>query len=341
MLDKAAISKLCDCRSCPFAKGGEPVSPVLGSNVAPGTTNAVLVGEYPGDDDTREGVPFRGSTGKELDWKLANAGIPRHKCTIINAIACKPVGPKSDNALGRAAKACHPLFKEQISAHIGKPTLAMGKWAAWAVTGKASGVEHSRGFVRDRLIVTYAAQYAFYKNQWVKGDFEIDLHRFKRMVEGKLQAAPRVVCSPTVADMEQLWQSILANNNTVAVDIETGPETGDYEGSTGKDPTRASLKTIAFGTCDYAVAMQWPSHNGVWAIAQEILSNLLITKVFHNGNYFDLRIMRRYGIIVVSTKDTREIRRALVSTSGLSLRYLAQTYCDYPDWKNADLEDNK
>lgn len=345
MLSKEDVAKICDCKACPFSKDGGPGALVLAENASvtaalpAGTTNALLVGEYPGDDDAREGKPFRGMTGKELDWKLANAGLARHKCTLVNAVGCKPVGPKTDNAIGRAAKCCLPLYQEQTRAHKSKPTLAMGKWAAYAVTGKASGVEHSRGFVRENVIITYAAQYAFFKNRWVKGDFEIDLLRFKRMATGSLQAAPTVVCEPTTGDMETLRRSIQANNNTVAVDIETAPEDGDPTGTTGKDPTRARLKTIAFGTAEFAVAMQWPSHNGVWSAAQDILSSIDITKVLHNGHYFDLRILKRYGIVVTNVKDTREIRRALVSTSGLALRYLAQTYVDFPAWK--ELEDEK
>lgn len=345
MFDKSTIPQLANCRDCPFAKEGLPQAPVLGENLGASgqgsqrLSRGIIVGEYPGDDDVRGGAPFLGSTGKELDWKMANAGIPRHQYSLINAIACKPVGPKTDNALGRAAKCCNGLFKEQLKGHETKPTIAMGKWAAWAVTGKASGVEHSRGFIRDNLIITYAAQYAFFKNQWVKGDFEIDLLRFKRMVEGLLQAAPVVVCNPTIGDMETLRRSIAANKDTVAVDIETAPEAGDPTGTTGKDPTRASLKTLAFGTTDYAVAMQWPQHNGVWNAANAILLDPCITKVFHNGYYFDLRILSRYGILVNNTSDTREIRRALVSTSGLALRYLAQTYVDFPAWK--ELEDEK
>jgi uracil-DNA glycosylase family 4 len=340
------VTTICNCKECPFAKDGRPPHiPVMGENAQQGpslpasATIAVLVGEGPGENETREGRPFVGMTGKELDWKLANVKLPRHKLTILNATACKPPPGKTDQMLGRAAKCCKPLFDLQYAAHKDKPTLAMGKWAAWAVTGKASGVEHSRGFIRGNVIVTYHPTYAFFKNPWVKGDFELDLIRFKRLIDGNLQTEPRVVCEPTIGDMHTLLASIRENNNTVAVDIETAPEAGDLDGSTGKDPTRAQLKTIAFGTDKYACAFTWPVANGRWDIVSAILTDPSICKVFHNGHYFDLRVMARYGIVVCNIGDTREMRRALSATSGLSLRYLAQTYVDFPPWK--ELEDDK
>jgi uracil-DNA glycosylase family 4 len=323
-------AKIADCVHCPFAKNGlPPHAPVLAeipSHVAKDASGAtkplaLLIGEGPGENEAREGRPFVGSTGVELDKQLARAGIPRHHCVVANATACKPPTGKTDAMLGRAAKCCSALFHGQVG-HLLKsstPTLAMGKWAAWAITNKASGVEHARGFVRENnLIITYHPTYAFFKNPWCKGDFEIDLHRFRRLIDGDLQATPIVVIRPAEGDLLRLRDEIKAND---------------------KDPTRARLKTIAFGTSNYAVAFTWPIVNGKWQLVREILANHAITKIFHNGYFFDLRVLKRYGIEVNNVTDTREIRRALVATSPLALRYLAQTYVDFEPWK--ELEDEK
>lgn len=341
MLTIEDIKKLCDCAHCPFAKGGEPPhAPVLGEfNPSP---IAILVGEGPGESEVREGRPFVGATGIELDRQLAKAGIPRHKTVLLNATACRPPVGKTDQMLGRAAKCCKPLFEKQYNeAHSSsRPVLALGKWAAWAVTGKAQATETARGFLRDNnVLITYHPTYAFFRNPWVKGDFEIDLFRFRRLIDGKLQPPPHVEIEPTVQHLHILLESIRRNGYTVAVDIETGAEEGDGEGFTGKDPTRASLKTIALGTDEYACAFKWPITNGLWTIVSGILCDPQVTKVFHNGYYFDLRVLKRYGVVVNNTMDTREMRRALVATSGLALRYLAQTYVDFPAWK--ELEDEK
>jgi DNA polymerase len=336
-------AKIANCAECPFAKDGlPPHKPVL-AEVNTNKPIAILVGEHPGENEVRENRPFVGATGKELDTQLAKASIPRHQTVVLNAIACRPGTGKTDQILGRAAKCCKPLFDKQfVAANEGRrlPTLAMGKWAGYAVTGTAKATETGRGFIRENnLLLTYHPTYAFFRNPWSRGDFIIDLDRFRRLIEGKLQADPVVVTAPTMSACHDLLKAIARNNNVVAVDIETGAEDGDADGHTGKDPTRARLKTIAFGTPDYALAFEWPIYNGMRTIISALLIDPLVTKVFHNGYFFDLRVLKRYGIEVVNITDTREIRRALVATSGLSLRYLAQTYVDYKPWK--ELEDDK
>lgn len=339
------IPKIANCKDCPFSKDGKPPHrPVLGE-FNTDRPIAILVGEGPGDNEVRENRPFVGATGKELDRELARASIPRSKTVVLNATACKPSQGKTDQTMGRASKCCRPLFLKQLEVcdkQSVAPKLAMGKWAAYAVTGKAQATETSRGFLRENnTLFTYHPTYAFFRNPRVRGDFEIDLVRFRRLIDGKLQTAPRVVINPGIEDLHSLLRHINLNNRTVAVDIETGPEEGDSEGFTGKDPTRATLKTIAFGTDKYACAFRWPITNDLWGIVSAILSDPSITKVLHNGEWFDKRVCKRYGIKIEPTIDTREIRRALVATSGLSLRYLAQTYCDFPDWKSMEKDDEK
>lgn len=334
-----------DCENCPFAKGGQPPhKPVLGEFNSENPI-AILIGEGPGEEEARQGRPFVGTTGKELDRQLAKAGIPRAKTVVLNATACRPPSGKTDQMLGRAAKCCKPLFDSQfIRANKDRPdeplpTLAMGKWAAYAASGKAAATETARGFIRDNnLLITYHPTYAFFRNPWVKGDFEIDLVRFRRLIDNRLQIAPTVIIEPTIQHLHVLLDRIRENQYRVAVDIETGPEDGDAEGYTGKDPTRATLKTIALGTDTYACAFKWPITSDCWSILNSILLDPAITKVFHNGYFFDLRVLGRYGITVQNVSDTREIRRALVATSGLSLRYLAQTYVDFPAWKETEDE---
>lgn len=44
------------------------------------------------------------------------------------------------------------------------------------------------------------------------------------------------------------------------------------------------------------------------------------------------------GILIA---DTRDLRRALSSTSPLSLRYVVSIYCDFIDWKSHDGDDDE
>lgn len=336
------IAAIADCANCPFAKNEKPPHrPVLAA-ISPNPI-AVLIGEGPGHSEVESGVPFTGQTGERLDSILAREGIPRSKLILINAMACLPPPGKSDSMLRAASKCCAPLFKKQFAPYAALPKLSMGKWATWAVLGKAIKTDPSRGFVREgNLITTWHPTYAFFRNPWVLGDFQVDIAQFKKLIEGKLLPAPTIRINPNSEDVQLLVESI--NSTTprfVGVDIETAPEKGG-DSSTGKDPTRARIKTIGLGTATFAIAFKWPTGPDVWDDVCTIFADPTIIKVLHNGIFFDLRILSRFGIQLTNTTDTREMRRALVATSGLSLRYLGQTYRgEIGDWKQAEKDDNK
>lgn len=122
----------------------------------------------------------------------------------------------------------------------------------------------------------------------------------------------------------------------LAVDIETSPA-NNAEPWTGKDPTRAKMKTIGFGTCSEAISIYWPDADPTTEnMVRLVLADPAIKKVFHNGPWFDLRVMARYKLPVTNYDDTRAMRRCLSSTSRLSLRHLASIYTDFHAWKDGD-----
>lgn len=328
-----------DCAACPFRsdKGGPRHKPVLGA--APFHAKAVLVGEGPGHQEVEEGTPFVGRTGQWLDQRLYAVGLDREDLAVLNATACEPPkGMKTDANMGAATHCCRPLFDEQYQPFKRLPVLAMGKWATQAVTGgRAIAVETGRGFVRDigpglgNLIVTWHPTYAAFHNPWKAGEFVTDLERFKRLIDGTLEAAPKTIIHPKVGDVARVM-ALAHKQGAVAVDIETraGHERPAYE---GKDPTRAELRTIALGTPDLGVAYWWGSDQSVQRVICAHLHDKTIVKVFHNGYFFDLRVLERYGIRPEPVMDTRDMRRAVSATSRLSLRFLASIYSDFAPWK--------
>lgn len=168
------------------------------------------------------------------------------------------------------------------------------------------------------------------------GTFVEDVKRWGRMIRGQL--GPDLVnakANGTAVDFSKLERRGLGGV-PLAVDIETGAENSD-EPWTGIDPTRARLKTIAIGTAKWGVSVVWADAP---AAVQEIIRRILacegILKVFHNGPWFDLRVLHRYKLPVRRWEDSRDLRRALSSTSKLSLRYLGSLYCDISNWKDEE-----
>ena len=166
--------------------------------------------------------------------------------------------------------------------------------------------------------------------------FVEDVKRWGRMIRGQL--GPDLMnakANGTADDFMKLWRQG-QEGVPLAVDIETGAE-NKTEPWTGLDPTRARLKTIAIGTTKWGVSVSWADAPvEVQAIIRGILGDSTILKVLHNGPWFDLRVLRRYGMPVRRWEDTRDLRRALSSTSKLSLRYLGSLYCDISNWKDEE-----
>jgi DNA polymerase I-like protein with 3'-5' exonuclease and polymerase domains len=171
------------------------------------------------------------------------------------------------------------------------------------------------------------------------GTFIEDVKRWGRMMRGTL--GPDLLnakANGTVADFKALYEKGLGGT-PLAVDIETAAA-NSAEPWTGKNPTRARLKTIAVGTAEGGVSMFWAdAPEELRSIIRIIMADSSVTKVFHNGYWFDLRVMARFGIPVSNVEDSRDLRRALSSTSRLSLGYLGSLYCDISNWKQQESEE--
>lgn len=327
-----------DCVNCPFSKDGQPQhKPVLGIRPPPGQCSGVLVGEGPGAEEVSQDEPFVGKTGEWLKARLEESLLQYDDFAILNATACQPPrGMKTDTNMGQAAHACYRLFHWQWEpyAHARKPMLAMGKWAGHAVnTGSTVTVDTGRGFVRTakwgQWLLTWHPTYAAFYNPWKAGEFINDVQRFRRLIHNTLEKPPKTIIRPTVQDLTQL---IAKSGGTIAVDIETRAPHGQPS-HLGKDPTRADLRTIAFGTPNLGIAYWWGSDSEVQKYIIQQLQNPKLQKVFHNGWFFDLRVLQRYHIHTINVIDTRDMRRAVSATSRLSLRFLASVYSDFAPWK--------
>ena len=129
----------------------------------------------------------------------------------------------------------------------------------------------------------------------------------------------------------------------MAVDIETVPRKPGKEWRyTGKKPTEAKLQLLGIGFPDEGLSLLWGFGNSAVEVAmKKLLADPRIVKVLQNGDYFDLIVLKRFGVEVINVEDTRDARRALVSTSPTKLAYTGSIYTDYHAWKLGDSDDEK
>lgn len=123
----------------------------------------VLVGEAPGGEEDRQGVPFVGRAGMLLTKILKSIDFEREEVYIANVLKCRP--PENRDPLADEVEACLPFLVEQIAAINPKVICALGGFAARTLLklGPSTSIGSLRGVVHDYrgvpLIATYHPAY--------------------------------------------------------------------------------------------------------------------------------------------------------------------------------------
>jgi DNA polymerase len=103
----------------------------------------MFVGEAPGADEDRQGVPFVGRAGHLLDKMLAAIGLDRSKVYIANVVPWRPPGNRTPTPLETAA--CLPFTRRQIELVDPKILVCLGAAAAQTLLGGKDGILRMRG----------------------------------------------------------------------------------------------------------------------------------------------------------------------------------------------------
>ncbi len=115
----------------------------------------MFVGEAPGANEDKQGVPFVGRAGKLLDQIIDAAGFQRDEIYITNILKCRP--PQNRDPKPEEIAACTPYLERQIDLIEPKIICALGRFAAQFLTGKAGApMGQLRGKIdtyRDRFKV--------------------------------------------------------------------------------------------------------------------------------------------------------------------------------------------
>lgn len=139
-----AAGALCDL--CPLVKHRAVRTQWHGEGAPP----LALVGEAPGMREIRLGAPFVGPSGKVLNYALGQAGVPRNRLAVLNAIACGPIPSESDSIKKRAADCCRPRLLRELRALRPKGIVAVGAYALRSLAPEgSSGITALRGALLD------------------------------------------------------------------------------------------------------------------------------------------------------------------------------------------------
>ncbi|HHX30534.1 MAG TPA: uracil-DNA glycosylase [Clostridiaceae bacterium] len=136
---EAFVGRCQACRACELSESRQNVVVWRGGIRAP----LVILGEGPGADEDRLGLPFVGRSGKLLDQLLTSFGFDAGDYHIANIVKCRPPGNRVPTE--EEARACRPLLKEQL--RLVRPTvyLLMGATAHRYFMGSSTGITQARG----------------------------------------------------------------------------------------------------------------------------------------------------------------------------------------------------
>lgn len=103
----------------------------------------MLVGEAPGADEDRQGVPFVGAAGRLLDLMLASIGVGRGGAYITNIVPWRPPGNRTPGADEVAM--CLPFAARHIELVMPRLLVPLGAVAAKALLDTTEGITRLRG----------------------------------------------------------------------------------------------------------------------------------------------------------------------------------------------------
>ncbi len=127
------------CSACRLAATRHRV--VFGSG--PDRSNLMFVGEGPGAEEDRQGLPFVGRAGELLTKIIQAIGLTREQVYIANVVKCRPPGNR-EPAPDEVAS-CRAFLEAQIDLVRPRVLVALGRVAAQSLLGNPAPVSRLRG----------------------------------------------------------------------------------------------------------------------------------------------------------------------------------------------------
>jgi len=173
-------SLICNCTNCVLYKGRNKF--VFGS----GNPNAdvMVIGEGPGAEEDKQGLPFVGRAGQLLTDILKAIKFSRDQVFIGNIVKCRP--PDNRTPLPEEMDTCIPYLAKQIELIKPKLILCLGLTAAKGLLKKKDSLTSLRGQVFEyegiKTMVTFHPAALLRNPNWKK-DCWVDVQKFRNLYD--------------------------------------------------------------------------------------------------------------------------------------------------------------
>jgi DNA polymerase len=139
------------CTRCPLAAGRTNAVFGMGNPDA----DLVFVGEGPGAEEDKQGLPFVGRSGQLLDrLVLEEMGLTRDDVYIANVVKCRP--PNNRDPLPAEIESCRPWLETQLELIAPRVVVTLGNFATKLLLDTTDGITKLRGRTypfRDGVLV--------------------------------------------------------------------------------------------------------------------------------------------------------------------------------------------
>ena len=142
---KAVYEEARECVACPLHETRTTV--VFGAGNA--DADLMFIGEAPGANEDRMGLPFVGQAGKLLDTLLGELAMDRKDVFVANVLKCRPPGNR--DPYPHEIAACQDYLFRQVDLIEPVVICTLGNFSTKLLRGDATGISrlHGQAEVRD------------------------------------------------------------------------------------------------------------------------------------------------------------------------------------------------
>lgn len=134
------------CVKCPLSETRNKVVFGAGNSDA----DLMFVGEAPGAEEDRQGLPFVGRAGAFLSELLEGIGMKREDVFISNVLLCRPPGNRDPQ--GEEIESCRPWLDAKVDLIQPRIIATLGNFATKLLTGNPTGITRVRGTPQEHEI---------------------------------------------------------------------------------------------------------------------------------------------------------------------------------------------
>jgi DNA polymerase len=306
-----------------------------------------LMGEALGEEEAKQGGPFRGKAGFRFERMIERAGFKRGQFQILNAVWCRP--PNNSEPPTEAIEHCRQYWEQVVTRPETKVIVPMGNVPLFATLG-SEGILSKRGYVwwsdtyQAYVLPTVHPSYIMRGNSKWEAAWMYDLRHAVEIAAKGWEPVVRENLLDPVPDVAMAWAERYALRNAAqGFQLALGTDIETPDKSTAEDEVDISLgylpgpiHRIGFG---YIWAGQTLTLTVPWTPSYleviKFLLGLRCPKIFWY-RHFDVPRIKAHGVMIeADIHDGAEAWHCLHSDLPKKLEHVTPFLVpNQPAWKH-------